>query len=786
MKKLVLITLLILGLLFLAEPVFAQEYLLTYETAGLDTWDTSSVVVSGDDAMQGFTLPWLFRFFDRNYTYININTNGYLEFLGLDVGYESNEYKFRQNIIIVPLWDDLSTAVYKNEYSDRVVFTWDGEYVGGGMIKVQAVLYKNSDIRIRYGELEENRSTSISGISKGDSWHYYHNDFGNYSQTAYYRFLGSEIPTITLPSVFPSTVKRSRTVAFSAKAESMDFSITSMMARIIPPAGAIFNNSMILTSGNAYSGSYNGTWTPDANSQEGFYRLYLYACTSQGCASSTELNFTVNASLDLTFSSLNASPSVKRGEAANFSVAAANQYYPIFSVAAKITPPSGSVFDAPMSLASGSSSSGTYVGTWTPGNLSEYGSYKAYFYACTSQGCASSTEINFIVNSTLNINASLKSAYEQSATIDVSGYVGDFRGNRSYAQVSAILMPLNKRLNAATSLGKYNFSYKISLEDPPGLWTVDITAADAHNNTGRLSASFNVGEPKKTDQYAIDIIEPIENSALKRGDRIKVTVALKKDNEKISGASVKAKMPSGSQIILQEVQPGVYSSEYVLKWDEALGAAVFSVDAMKGGMAGSKSVTASIKQAELKIEPKINGHKPGENMEINARVSYQDGSAVLGKVSAYVNGTEILLLKAGDAYSGIFRPGAEGSYYLKIEVNDEYGNSGSLEKIIPVYERDISDYLFQYWYIAVTATAILAAVFYATGKLYALEAGVRLKLLASRKKMLDDKNRRIQNQYFFDKTMDKAVFERLHDEINEEMIGVEKEIRKIRDSGKGR
>ena len=107
-----------------------------------------------------------------SYTYINIDTNGYIEFAGIDLGFESIEYRFRQNKMISVLWDDLEGTVYKNNYSDRVVFTWDGQYVGGGTLRFQAVLYKNGDIKLRYDNLEENRSSTIVGISAGDNANY--------------------------------------------------------------------------------------------------------------------------------------------------------------------------------------------------------------------------------------------------------------------------------------------------------------------------------------------------------------------------------------------------------------------------------------------------------------------------------------------------------------------------------------------------------------------------------------------------------------------------------------
>lgn len=481
------------------------------------------------------------------------------------------------------------------------------------------------------------------------------------------------------------------------------------------------------------------------------------------------------------FSSLSVSPSsVKRGEQVSFSAKVDNSELSITSVTAKITQPSTSVIDSALTLSSGNATSGTYTGSWTPSNLSDSGTYKIYFYACAASGCNSSSELNFSVNPNLNINASFKSTYQQSETITITGYVTDFRGNISYAQVTGFLKPINKILNTSTSAGKYNLSYRISLDNPAGTWTAEINATDGYNNSGKTSASFTVGEPKGTEQYTLDVIEPKDNSVLKRGDKIRITAILKKGEEKITGANVAAKLPSGKQIVLEETQSGVYSKEYVVGLDEPLGAAVVGVEGIKGDLRGSTSVSATIKPAEIKIEPEIKGYKPGEEIEINAKVSYADGSSVNADVNFFIGGKKTQLAKKDGSYSGTLMVEKEGSYQIKIEAKDGFGNSGTFETSLPVYERNILDYITQNWYAIAIIFGSIFLILYKTGKIPAFERKIKLKRLVSKQKALEEKRKRIQETYFGNKAMDRKVYDKLAGETESELLKVRGELKKIR------
>lgn len=412
--------------------------------------------------------------------------------------------------------------------------------------------------------------------------------------------------------------------------------------------------------------------------------------------------------------------------------------------------------------------------------MSDSGTYKVYFYACTASGCTSSSELNLTVNTNLNINASLKPTYEQSETVTITGYVTDFRGNVSYAQITGLLKLINKILNTSSSLGKYNLSYRISLDEPAGTWTADISAVDIYNNSGKTSASFTVAEPKKTEQYSLEIVEPKDNSVLKRGDKIRITATLKKGEEKISGANVVVKLPSGKQIVLDETQAGVYSKEYVVGLDEPLGAAVISVDGLKGELSGSKSISATIRQAELKIEPEILGYKPGEAIEIKAKISYADGSAVTADASAFIDGKKIPLAKKDGYYSGMFMIEKEGIYDLRIETNDGFGNSGVYETKVSISERNIIDYIVQNLYIIASALAVSLFVLYKTGKLSAFAGRIRMKQLLSRQKVLEEKRRKTQESYFEKKNIGKGVYDRMMSETESELLKIRGEIKKIR------
>ncbi len=481
------------------------------------------------------------------------------------------------------------------------------------------------------------------------------------------------------------------------------------------------------------------------------------------------------------FYSPSATSSAKRGEAVSFSVNVTNTELSVSSVTAKITPPAGSVFDTALALSSGNASSGIYSGTWTPGNTSAPGTYKIYYYACTSAGCNSSSELSFILNSTLELNATLKSEYLQGEEVQITGYVKDYRGRETAAAAALLLKSssFSKNFNRSTeSSGKFDFSYKISLEDPAGEWTAIINATDGYNNSGNITKTFTVGEPVKVLGYTVDVLEPRENAVLKRGEKIRITAVLKKNGEKISGANVVAKLPSGL-LNLEETQPGVYSKEFVVGLGESTGIITLAIEGQKGDLRGTKSISATIKPAELKIEPVLElFYKPGA-VEIKAKVSYQDGSAVTGEVFAVINEQKVSLTKKDDFYSGILNL-EEGSYSLRFEARDGYGNSGSAEAKLSIGVMSAADYFVKYWYIVAAASGIILLIMHKTGRLSAITRKIRLKRLLSKEKVLEERRKRIQAQYFSEKKMDKHVYDSLINQVDSELLKVRGEMKKLK------
>jgi|GEM_PF-2703035 len=184
-------------------------------TPGSDSWTTATRIVNADDGRIQVNLQWNFTYFNKTYDTTYAVSNGFLDFTGSAGNDLTNlENEFLTYYMVAPLWDDLDCArregLYQNDYADRTVFTWRCSLPtdNANDHTVQAVLYQTGDIMLRYADFVDDSAYSpTAGISNGDSTNYYHNPWGNYSNTAFYQFSGAGTTVLgEEESIIPSQV----------------------------------------------------------------------------------------------------------------------------------------------------------------------------------------------------------------------------------------------------------------------------------------------------------------------------------------------------------------------------------------------------------------------------------------------------------------------------------------------------------------------------------------------------------------------------------------------------
>ncbi len=146
-----------------AQPAAAQvPYFLLEDTAPyVSRSGTPLMFGSNDDDDAVVTLPFMFRFFDVEYSEVHVGTNGYLSFTddASTLGNESFGRSDTPNNLIAAFWDDLVVTsvqqIVEGAAPNRIViFQWNASrFSAGGAMLAQIWLYEGGAGRfdIRYG-----------------------------------------------------------------------------------------------------------------------------------------------------------------------------------------------------------------------------------------------------------------------------------------------------------------------------------------------------------------------------------------------------------------------------------------------------------------------------------------------------------------------------------------------------------------------------------------------------------------------------------------------------------
>lgn len=133
-----------------------------------------------NDGVWELTLPFAFPYYDRTYTKIYVNANGFVDLHDADAGEWANkDGYFRCAKRIAPLWDDIYTDgpggnifVDTTSVPGRVTIGWRGHtWFGASPLEFGLSLEQNGTIFFRYGAGCTNLTPTV-GISRGESNEY--------------------------------------------------------------------------------------------------------------------------------------------------------------------------------------------------------------------------------------------------------------------------------------------------------------------------------------------------------------------------------------------------------------------------------------------------------------------------------------------------------------------------------------------------------------------------------------------------------------------------------------
>ena len=381
---------------------------------------------------------------------------------------------------------------------------------------------------------------------------------------------------------------------------------------------------------------------------------------------------------------------------------------------------------------------GIYVANVTIGKDVEEGPQRI-FYTVRQGSQYNEASLLVEVEPGLNIAINLAQKYNKGDSIEFSGIVLNPDGEPETNAV--VIISGYKEDNKIFSLGAktdengtFSAPYLIRYADPEGVWNIKIEATSEDENVGIKTLSSTITVPPGVVYYSVNFLSPLAESLYRRGEVISISVEVKEIDAVLEGASVVVYTPSDEAITLEEVSPGVYAGNYVVKPDDSVDDWFLKAEATKqiGKLikVGGANLPIKIGSTEIKfniLSPESEITYTNSRLKIKTKLTYPDDSLSKGAVlNAFLSNGEIipLLEKSDGVYEGEYFVTTEdiGTLNVEINVKDANGNFGTFKQSLFVRKRSVignilayvQDVAKKYWW-AILAFLIAAALIYKPG-----------------------------------------------------------------------
>ncbi|HIH17130.1 MAG TPA: hypothetical protein HA252_07035 [Candidatus Diapherotrites archaeon] len=397
-------------------------------------------------------------------------------------------------------------------------------------------------------------------------------------------------------------------------------------------------------------------------------------------------------------------------------------------------------------------------------------------------------DFEFVVEPKISADVKVKDRYQLGDTIDLSGLALK-KSEPAPIQVEAKVFYGSETKYSETvsadSSGAFSASYHLSTIDPVGKWRVQLQGKDSAGNELSYSKDVLVEAPRTKTELKLSPSIP-NNTVLKRGEKKPVSVTVvDEEGNKVSGASVKVKVPDGRVLDLEDQGSGVYAVDLEIGYEFPAGSQQLefsAAGALEGlpaeGMTRLLVVIESGKIVVEVLEP-VNVHfRIGDALVAKLRLTYPDGSKVEeAEVKLVVSGAEAPLTALE---TGIFG----GTYYLqekdqgnrpvKFVVRDQHGNAVEKEVSIEVTGESLAFVLQKNWLMVLVVLVLVVGgggygFFQFSSKKSKEKMGMRRQQL---KAMIEE----INNKYYDEGTLPKSEFTRLTEKYGEELDKLEQQL----------
>ncbi len=315
-------------------------------------------------------------------------------------------------------------------------------------------------------------------------------------------------------------------------------------------------------------------------------------------------------------------------------------------------------------------------------------------------------------------------------TIQISGTVKDSNTPVANGTVTIQLSCLDwsqKHTVQTEDNGSYSGTHYISYGNPPGTWTITVTAVDNLGNIGENSKSITVGLPEN-DVYSPLFTSPATGSYM-RGKPLTISATFTHGESNVEGATVFANSPTGEDIPLSGTAAGTYENTYKIKFDDPVGNWSISVEAKKTSdntfQAGGTYKTIQIENATLAVNlqrpgPTENTFEAGKEVVVRVEVLYPfDGGPVEGATVSVNNpagGSLTLTPEGSGVYSTTYAPQNIDNWSMVIQAFDPDNNYGETRKLINFTAPGVPSFLEQYWWAILSGILAIALVSVYSGR----------------------------------------------------------------------
>ena len=327
---------------------------------------------------------------------------------------------------------------------------------------------------------------------------------------------------------------------------------------------------------------------------------------------------------------------------------------------------------------------------------------------CLLQTISAKGSIQLDVNSGLELSLQTDyESYEKGQCIKIFGNITNISDEiilLDYVKITLEHENWERYTTIPLQYDSYEYLYNISYGDPEGLWNITVEIQTERGNILCCYKNVNVSLPSDMMRYKIAWFSPSNEAIYYRGGTFYISVFITEDDNDVTNASTNCSMPSMEKVELSELKQGYYSGSYFIPLDSQTGLWSLSVESIKEGIgsslaAGGSNLEIQIKPASLNldiIEQSSNEYILGDSMKLKVHLGYPTGDDVEDATVTVKIADENLTLNSEGA--GIFSVNfttvvdTVGSHIVEFSAFDKFGNSGSVNQIIYIVNRDKSEF----------------------------------------------------------------------------------------------